>query len=280
MPLKQHTAMPVVLACLLAQAMFPAAALLLAAEQIDLPAAPLVEEPPEVAAKTGSIWERWAFGFEHSRYDWIVREYDNVWLLSKNYPHEGLEDRYLDLEARTEATFLTLGYRLTDAVEVKGKIGVMKGGEEVTNEDPGEYDQESAWGLDVNARIWESAGRAIAIDGGFHYENGTSSDWKRRGTPYRGDIETWGLDLLSAWTVKYSHVSLSVLAGLSYTDLQLPYEHDSDPGLPDRQGGFEAEDRFGGAVGVRLEMPAFASLTILQRFGATDGMGVAVSFSL
>jgi hypothetical protein len=71
-----------------------------------------------------------------------------------------------------------------------------------------------------------------------------------------------------------------VLAGLSYCDLQLPYRHPSELGLPDREGGFESEDRFGGVIGLRLTVKSAASLVFLQRFGPADGTSIAASFSL
>jgi len=228
----------------------------------------------------GSFLSRWSFGMEHSAFDWEVREYDNVWLLSRNFPGQGREDAYLDRSARVEATFLTAACLLTDTIELTVKAGVMKGGEEETNQNPGEYDPEAAWGFGVNGLLWETAGRAVRIEGAFHYQRGTSSDWIRNKVGYYGDIETWGLDLLGAWTVSRAAARISLLAGLSYLDLHLPYWHDTDPGFPDRQGGYEAESRFGGAVGIEFNMPKVISVRILQRFGAAEGAGIAAAFTL
>jgi hypothetical protein len=234
------------------------------------------------AAGTGGpepFFPRWSFGIEHSAFDWDVREYDNVWLLSRNYPGQGMEDAYLNRSARIEATFLTAACRLADTVELTLKAGVMKGGEEETNSDPGEYDPEPAWGIGVSGMLWETAGRSVRIEGGFHYHRGASSDWVRNNVPYHGDIETWGLDLLGAWTLGRAAARVSLLAGLSYLDLQLPYWHDTDPGFPDRQGGYEAEDRFGGAVGIELKMSGIVSVRGLQRFGPAEGASIAAAFT-
>jgi len=263
--------------------LFPAAAAVLCALGLGIAGAAAADDLPAVAGEAGgpeSFLSRWSFGMERSTFDWEVREYDNVWLLSRNFPGQGREDSYLNRDARTEATFLTAACRLTDNLELTLKAGVMKGGEEETNQDPGEYDPESAWGFAVDGLLWEAPSRAVRIESGFHYEKGSSSDWTRNNVPYRGDIETWGLDLLGAWTLGRAAVRVTLLAGLSYSDLQLPYWHDTDRGFPDRQGGYEAEDRFGGSVGVEFEMRKSVSVRVLQRFGAAEGSVLAASFTL
>ncbi|MBM4149680.1 MAG: hypothetical protein FJ224_11675 [Lentisphaerae bacterium] len=228
-----------------------------------------------------SVLSHLVVGYDFSSLEWKVREYDNAWILSRNYPGEGREDRYLDMTANTESSFLRLGWKFSDALTAYGKFGTIAGGEESTNQDPGTYDPEPAWGIGVDAVLFRTVDRSVSVLAQFDYENGKSSDWYRGRSPREGDIELWALDVLLSWgIINEPGVALSLLAGLSYSDLHLPYRHPSSPGQPDREGGYEAEDRTGGVFGLKLHILDRVSLLALQRYGSAEGGCLAASITL
>jgi hypothetical protein len=239
-----------------------------------IPGRPL---PAPAAARRG--WfdpTRFSANYTYESHRWRVREYDNVWILSHLNPGENTEARYLNRKALIEGQFVALGYELTDRVSVQARAGTMTGGERKTNVVPGEYDPESAWGAGFNARLWEMGEPDVRVTAAFRYNAGKSSDWSRLNTPYEGDIQEWHLDLLGSLAIPWRGIEFAFLAGASYSDLQLPYRHTTDrPDRPIREGGYEAEDSFGGVIGIECRVASRFEVSVRGREGATRGLTAA-----
>ncbi len=215
---------------------------------------------------------RFSAGYLFHRHKWETREYDNVWVVSHRDPGQGLEARYLNRKAVIQSQFVSVGYELTERVCLRAQAGSMTGGERKTNVVPGDYDPEPAWGVGFDARLWERSKPSVAAIAAFQYNAGKSSDWSRLNTPYEGDIFEWHLDLMGELSASWRDVEFAVLAGAAYSDLQLPYRHTTDRSdRPIREGGYEAEDPFGGLVGLRCRIASRFDLCLRQRVGAVEG---------